>query len=414
MNYFIKNIKINKLLHLQDFNIPIANENTPHLILTGKNGTGKTILLRAIADFLEVVRTDKDLWLLKYSINIEQCKRLISRAKTNADIAKKQVDLNYWESQYNQTYEKVDVEFNDIYKVSELNQHNEFIFAFYEASRKPIITEPKNPTKPNLLLQRKVTDIATNQLLLFLSDLKIQEALARNEKQIGDADNIHQWFDEFEKLLKEIYQDQQLQLVFNYKDYTFKINTNGKSFKFTEMSDGYIAAIDIIADLILKMQDGNSLVRNYQKQGIVLIDEIETHLHLELQRIVMPLLTRIFPNIQFIVTTHSPFVLSSMPNAIAYDLEHREIINELTEYSYEALAEGYFGVRTDSSYMEMRLESLRKLLSKDDLTNGDKEQLSALITDFEQIPEAVSPTIVGEFMRLKVKYSNKINVLRNR
>ena len=104
-----------------------------------------------------------------------------------------------------------------------------------------------------------------------------------------------------------------------------------------------------LSDLILKMQDSNSLTRNYQKQGIVLIDEIETHLHLELQRLVMPLLTKIFPNIQFIVTTHSPFVLSSMPNAIAYDLEHREIIEELTEYSYESLAEGYFGEYSVSS-----------------------------------------------------------------
>lgn len=120
-----------------------------------------------------------------------------------------------------------------------------------------------------------------------------------------------------------------------------------------------------LSDLILKMQDSNSLTRNYQKQGIVLIDEIETHLHLELQRLVMPLLTKIFPNIQFIVTTHSPFVLSSMPNAIAYDLEHREIIEELTEYSYESLAEGYFGVKTNSSYMEMRLNSLEDLLKKE-------------------------------------------------
>lgn len=414
MNYFIKNIKINKLLHLQDFNIPIANENTPHLILTGKNGTGKTILLRAIADFLEIVRNDKNLNINKLEEHIKYNRKGLQNANTDAIRLEHQNSLKYWESLYNQTFGKVDIEFDDIYKVSELIQNNKFIFAFYEASRKPIITEPKNPTKPNLLLQHKVTETATNQLLYFLSDLKIQEALARNEKQIDDADNIHQWFDEFEQLLKEIYQDEQLQLVFNYKDYTFKVNTNGKSFKFTEMSDGYIAAIDIIADLILKMQGDNSLTRNYQKQGVVLIDEIETHLHLELQRIVMPLLTRIFPNIQFIVTTHSPFVLNSMPNAIAYDLEHREIIDELTEYSYEALAEGYFGVRTDSSYMEMRLESLRKLLSKDDLTNGDKEQLLALITDFEQIPEAVSPTIVGEFMRLKVEYSDKINALKNR
>ena len=161
-----------------------------------------------------------------------------------------------------------------------------------------------------------------------------------------------------------------------------------------------------------KMQDGNSLTRNYQKQGIVLIDEIETHLHLELQKFILPFLTKIFPNIQFIVTTHSPFVLSSMDNAVAYDLEHRIMIDDLTEYSYEALAEGYFGVPTESSYMEMRLQTFRALLEKDDLSNGDKEQLFTLISDFEKISEAASPLIIGEFMRLKVEYSDKINTLQ--
>ena len=49
MNYFIKNIHINHLLHLQNFDIKIEDKNTPHLIITGKNGSGKTILLNAIA-----------------------------------------------------------------------------------------------------------------------------------------------------------------------------------------------------------------------------------------------------------------------------------------------------------------------------------------------------------------------------
>ena len=155
------------------------------------------------------------------------------------------------------------------------------------------MNEPKNPTKPNLQIKGKASSSLTDQFLYFLSDLKVQEALARNEKQYGDADNIKDWFENFESILKSIYNDQNLKLEFNYKDYSFAIKTGGKKFKFTEMSDGFIAAIDIIADLILKMQDGNSLTRNYQKQGIVMIDEIETHLHLELQRIVMPLLTNI-------------------------------------------------------------------------------------------------------------------------
>lgn len=50
--------------------------------------------------------------------------------------------------------------------------------------------------------------------------------------------------------------------------------------------------------------------------------KIETHLHLELQKNIMSLLTTIFHNIQFIVTTHSPFILNSLDNVVIYDLEN--------------------------------------------------------------------------------------------
>lgn len=413
MNYFIKNIKVNELFHLHNFSISILNENTPHLLLTGKNGTGKTILLNAIAEFLEMVRTDKNLDYLKTAKHAENyCERALN-AKNEADRLNYQNLSQYWKKKYDEQFGKVDIEFNDIYETAELIRKNEFVFAFYRANRKPDISEPKNPTKPNLKQNNKVTETVTNQFLYFLSDLKIQEALARNEGQIRDADDIRKWFNEFETILREMFEDKVLTLTFNYKDYTFKINSKGKSFKFTEMSDGFSAALDIIADLILKMQDEKSLSRVYDKQGVVLIDEIETHLHLELQRLILPLLTKVFPNIQFIVTTHSPFVLNSVNNAVAYDLERKEIINDLTDYSYEALAEGYFGVRTDSSYIQMRLATLRNLLQKNDITVNDKEQLSALISDFSKIPEAVAPLVVGEFLQLKVQYSEKINAIKS-
>ena len=406
MNYFVKNIKVNKLLHLQDFSIDIPVEN-PHLIITGKNGSGKTILLKAIADFLDIVKADSSMYFTNYYQHLDF---LTNKKNSNAQEAMQTAkQVEYYQNKINELYGKVDVEMTDIAKIIEQYQKKNFVISFYAAGRLAKMNEPKNPTKPNLQIKGKASSSLTDQFLYFLSDLKVQEALARNEKQYGDADNIKDWFENFESILKSIYNDQNLKLEFNYKDYSFAIKTEGKKFKFTEMSDGFIAAIDIIADLILKMQDSNSLTRNYQKQGIVLIDEIETHLHLELQRIVMPLLTNIFPNIQFIVTTHSPFVLNSMENAVAYDLEHREAIDDLTDYSYEALAEGYFGVRTESSYMEMRLESLRSLLEKENLTNSDKEKISKLVNDFEQIPEIASPLLKGEFLQLKVKYSDKLH-----
>ena len=59
MNYFIKNIHINKLFHLNDIDIPIADEKCPYLIITGKNGSGKTVLLNAISDFLNIIKNDQ-------------------------------------------------------------------------------------------------------------------------------------------------------------------------------------------------------------------------------------------------------------------------------------------------------------------------------------------------------------------
>lgn len=371
MNYFIKNIHINKLFHLENIDIPIADEKYPHLIITGKNGSGKTVLLNAIADVISNIEILDDAKLTSYDGN-----------------------------------KNVSVEF-----VGKRRQEN-IITVFYQANRSGVkMFEPKSPTKPDYIKKGNIKETVTNQFLYFMSDLKIQEALARNEKLFDDADKINAWFVDFESLLKQIFQDEELKLEFNYKDYSFKVCTEGKKFKFTQLSDGFSAALDIVADLILKMQDDNSLTRSYLQEGIVLIDEIETHLHLELQKIIMPFLTKTFPNIQFIVTTHSPFVLSSMENAVAFDLEDKEPINDLTDYSYSSLAEGFFGVRPESSTVRQRLNELTALLSKETLSVSEKMDVKLMMDELDKIPEPVLPSIVGEYLMLKLKNAEKIKTI---
>lgn len=375
MNYFIKNIHVNELFHLKNFDIPIADEQTPHLFITGKNGSGKTVLLNALSDFLDSLK--------HYSIDFPENGEL-SLTFPNTPLV---VTLN-----------------------DEFSQ-KDFIVAFYHAARKPQMIEPVSPTKPVYNTHGGVRATVTDQFLNFLSDLKIQEALARNENQMEDAEEINQWFFNFLDLLCQIFQDKDLHLKFNYKDYSFRILTEGKEFKFTELSDGYAAILDIVVDLILKMQAKDCLTHAYQKKGIVLIDEVETHLHLELQKMIMPFLTKVFPNIQFIITTHSPFVLNSLDNAVAFDLEHREIIKELTQYSYEALAEGYFGVSSESSYMQMQLERLESLLQKSDLTDSDKYDIRQLVEDLNKVPESVSPNLVGAYMTIKNRYASVLKTV---
>lgn len=405
MSRYINRIHINKLFHLNNLDITIEDENTPHLIITGKNGSGKTVLLNAISDFLTNIKDDRNLSFLSLDKWISLSQSQLLNATNMADKAAMKNNLLHFSKEKERLFGKINVSFGDTERIVNGYQDGDFILAFYPAARNVIMAEPKNPTKPYVNKKGGLKESSTSQFLNFLSDLKIQEALARNEKQEQDADDINVWFVEFEKLLREIFQDDKLKLEFNYKDYSFRICIGEKKFKFTQLSDGFSAVLDIVADLILKMQNTSTLIRDYQKSGIVLIDEIETHLHLELQKMVLPILTKVFPNIQFIVTTHSPFVLNSIPNAVAYDLEHRKALSDdLTDYSYEVLAEGYFGVSTESSSVEMRLKKLTELLSQKELTDSDKKTVRQLITELDKISEAVSPDLVGEYRKIKLDH----------
>lgn len=410
MNRYISEIKINKLFHLQNLSIKIADENCPHIILTGKNGSGKTVLLNAIVEFLDTIKGQPDLYFLRYPQWLESKKESLKKYPKGSDpYVQAEGELARLQKKYDALYGKVDLSFADGYGFINDYQEGKFIIAFYQAARKTDIIEPKNPTKPVLSVKGSAKENLTSQLLNFLSDLKIQEALARNENQIADADRIKNWFENFENILSRFFEDQDLKLKFNYRDYSFTINTQGKAFKFTELSDGFIAILDIVADLILKMQAAGNLSTEFNKPGIVLIDEIETHLHLKLQKIILPMLTTLFPNIQFIVTSHSPFVLSSLSSATAYDLEHHEPISNLTEYSYQALTEGYFGVSSDSDYARLRYEELENLLTKENLSDSECVTARQIIEDYNKIPEAFSPELVGAYRQLKIVYNEKIN-----
>jgi predicted ATP-binding protein involved in virulence len=78
-----------------------------------------------------------------------------------------------------------------------------------------------------------------------------------------------------------------------------------------QLSDGEKCLLAMVGDLARRLAIANpSLPDPLQGSGVVLIDEIELHLHPKWQREIIPALTRTFPNCQFIVTTHSPQVIS--------------------------------------------------------------------------------------------------------
>lgn len=91
------------------------------------------------------------------------------------------------------------------------------------------------------------------------------------------------------------------------------VTKDGQEFFLNQLSDGEKDLLALVGDLTRRIAIANpGLADPLQGEGIVMIDEIELHLHPTWQRMIIPKLTAIFPNLQFIVTTHSPQVLSDV------------------------------------------------------------------------------------------------------
>lgn len=91
------------------------------------------------------------------------------------------------------------------------------------------------------------------------------------------------------------------------------VKKNGKSLKINQLSDGEKCTIALFGDLARRMALANPRLDNpLEGTGVVLIDELDLHMHTSWQRKVLRVLKETFPNIQFIITTHSPQILGEV------------------------------------------------------------------------------------------------------
>jgi len=99
------------------------------------------------------------------------------------------------------------------------------------------------------------------------------------------------------------------------------VQKRGRELILNQLSDGEKCLLAMVGDLARRLAIANpGLLDPLQGEGVVLIDEIELHLHPEWQRRIIPSLTQTFPNCQFIITTHSPQILGEIKNGIVYRL----------------------------------------------------------------------------------------------
>ncbi|HHD80017.1 MAG TPA: hypothetical protein ENK99_00160 [Campylobacterales bacterium] len=106
----------------------------------------------------------------------------------------------------------------------------------------------------------------------------------------------------------------------------------GSEVSFEQLSAGYKGVITIICDMISRLSEKQQVEKIADFRGVVLIDEIELHLHPKWQYGFMNKLRETFPLIQFIVTTHSPSVLlGASMEAVYYQIFKEEGVVKISE-----------------------------------------------------------------------------------
>lgn len=237
-------------------------------------------------------------------------------------------------------------------------------FAFVTAKQRSSII------KPNSIIHTDIhnSDYRKSERLFWLFNGALNSTLS--DVDIGDTS--HSWFlararfsnpYQIEKDNSQIAIESVLQCLHQidnaFDDKFLQINendnvylkVNGEVLELGELSSGFLSLVKIIQSIIASFSAFTNEKDLLNVKGVVLIDEIESHLHLEWQVKIIPILKNLFPNTTFYITTHSPLVLSQLNEGEAYLLKRDDdnvvrshMINSPNTRLLENVLQDAFGV----------------------------------------------------------------------
>jgi predicted ATP-binding protein involved in virulence len=167
-----------------------------------------------------------------------------------------------------------------------------------------------------------------------------------------------------------------------------RVEPDGSSheLRIEQLSEGYKIVIAMVADLAARMAEANPSMSNpLEANGIVLIDEVDLHLHPKWQRTILQDLHNVFRNVQFIVSTHSPIIVIGAANiAQIINLNDdndsaSEIITPISDSNVgQVLLSDLFGLKSlQSPEWDSEIQERDRILAKPKLTKEDEAQLAS-------------------------------------
>ncbi len=211
-------------------------------------------------------------------------------------------------------------------------------------------------------------------MMNWFQKLTIQK-YQRQEEDLGSIPELEAVYGAMEKCfsLASGYNDVKIQYNLNTKelDVYYTIGKNRMKLPLSQFSDGYKGTIGLVADIAYRMAVLNPQLLDRvleETEGVVMIDEVDLHLHPAWQQRVLGDLQTIFPKVQFIVTTHAPAVIQSIHSENIRILEDNKVItteNEVYGKDIRSLVQQIMGVSGRPPEVEKKFKKFYKKLDQE-------------------------------------------------
>lgn len=300
-------------------------------------------------------------------------------------------------------------------------RHNEFEFAMFSYSSYRNIHSAKiqgtqelhdSPVTGAMNFQQE----DSRQLLQWVANMKSREANAHYHNQIKKRDQTKEATKRIENAIKAIIENP-FEFIFNDDPIEVNVKVDNQISSFDVLPDGLKSILSWIGDMLMRLDrmpwKNNTPV---SKRNLMLfLDEIDVHLHPKWQRQVLYIVQKLFPNAQIFVSTHSPFVVSSIGDAYIHELKKvngysKLVDSEITTLgnSYQRMINEIFSINSDfSPYLEKEIEIFYELKSKILLGDSSKmEEAIELASELSKISEEVHALLSFELKQLEKVISN--------